>query len=163
MCLAALDTLSVGLFCACSCSIYVQCRSRRSATLPPRAQERFSRRATPVAPERNPTTTRAGTVLQTCNAGRAGAQPYPPRAQGTPFQTCNAGRAGAQPYHHARRNGFPDVQPRSRRSATLPATRTANAFSRRTTLPAYVNVLQTCDTPIRRHVSPNVCNRLGDV
>jgi hypothetical protein len=133
----------------------------------------FCIHAMPVAPERNPTTTRAGTVfqtcnagragaqpyptartgtvLQTCNAGRAGAQPYPPRAQGTPFQTCNAGRAGAQPYHHARRNGFPDVQPRSRRSATLPATRTANAFSRRTTLPAYVNVLQTCDTPIRRY------------
>jgi len=59
----------------------------------------FYVRATPVARERNPTTTRAGTVFQTCNAGRAGERDPTRHARGKRvFQTCNAGRAGARPY-----------------------------------------------------------------
>ncbi len=71
----------------------VQRRSRRSATLPRHTRGNVFQTATPVAQERNPTVPGARERVPDCNAGRAGAQPYRVTRAGTLFQTCAAGRA----------------------------------------------------------------------
>jgi hypothetical protein len=137
-------------------------------------------------------------AFQTCNAGRAGAQPYHATYPRMFSRRANAGRAGAQPYHGAhprmrsrratpvarernpiprrmRKNAFqtryaghgernptaphtqecvPDVQRRSRGSATLSRHMRKNVFQRcnggrrgSATLPRRIpkNAFQTCN------------------
>ncbi len=84
----------------------------RSATLPVTRAGTFSRRAMPVARERNPTGHTRGNVFQTRNAGRAEARNPTGHTLGNVFQTRDAESRGRQPYRSYARERFPDAQRR---------------------------------------------------